>query len=44
MPLRGLMYFAELYQKHLTELPLETVLHLQEEISVGGMCRQVNAL
>ena len=27
-----------------TELPLETVLHLQEEISVGGMCRQVNAL
>ncbi|MCI7545557.1 MAG: hypothetical protein MSA96_02070, partial [Treponema porcinum] len=35
MPLRGLMYFAELYQKHLTELPLETVLHLQEEISVG---------
>ncbi|MCI6983283.1 MAG: Rpn family recombination-promoting nuclease/putative transposase [Treponema porcinum] len=35
MPLRGLMYFAELYQKHLTELPLETVLHLQKEISVG---------
>lgn len=31
----GLMYFAELYQKHLTELPLETVLHLQKEISVG---------